>query len=194
MHPGSEWPSFSQLPSLVRLCSPSSSVPAGPSQTHSPSGGSLHQGLLTGGTATNCREAAASPAGVQGATPVTSADTLKRHRGCSAQLSDLTPSKCCGMKSEAGHNAPPLNHKLGKISERFKQYREASSVPVWTWKWIRAGQLSPLHPVQPNPEVETLSHVRRTCVPTDSPCSSVRSLLEPAFHYKAKQITWVFIY
>lgn len=194
MHPGSELASFlSSLPWFGSAVHPPGYPPAF-LQTHPPSGGTLHQGPLTGGTAAIRCEAAASPAGAQGATPVPSANTLKQHRGYSPQLSDLTPSKCCGMKSEAGHNAPPLNHKLGKISERFKQYGEASSVPVWTWKWIRAGQLSPLHSVQPNPEVETLSHVRRTCAPIDSPCSSVRPLLEPAYHYKAKQITRVFIY
>lgn len=74
-------------------------------------------------------EEVASPAGVQGNASVTSANRLKKHRG---QLSDLTLSKCCKMKSEARHNALLVNHKLGKISGRFKQYGQASSAPVWT--------------------------------------------------------------
>lgn len=83
-----------------------------------------------------------------------------RHAGVSCHLSTLTLNECRNMKSVARHYALLLNHKLGKISEWLKQYRPASSAPVWTWKWMCAAQLSPLHSRQPNSGVETLSQVK----------------------------------
>lgn len=114
-----------------------------------------------------------------------------RHTGVNCHLWTLTLNECCNMKSVARHNALPLNRKLGKISEWFKQYRPASSAPVWTWKWMCAAQLSSLSSLQPNSGVETFSQVKVYGDPatSDSLRGSVSSLLGLSFHYKAKQIT-----
>lgn len=144
-------------------------------QTHSLSGGTLQQGPHANGSAAICSDPnwrSIISSWCQGHLCHLCKHTVESADNCHIEAFAKT---ACRVKSDACHNVLLMNHKLGKISERSKQYGQ-SFLHGHERECVRPHSLCSL----PRPEVETPSHIRRTSACTDSP--PPRSLVELKFH------------